>query len=224
MSEEAPEWAAIAATRQGLYRTFGRALLPPEEGLTETLQGAADYLEAQDLTRFAFYPHWLTFRRALVDCPTTDELATTYVRLFASGVDGALCPPTESWYKSDARVGGSAELVAALEADYRALGLAAVGTAEPPDHASTQLEAMSALCALEAAAWRTRQDPDAAAALGKEDRFLCAHLGTWFGDFANRVRDRDENGWYGAVTGAVDAFVVQEVDLVRALRRQMGSS
>lgn len=222
--QETPEWAAIAAIRQGLYRTFGRALLPPEEGLTETLAAAVDYLEAQDLTRFAFYPHWLTFRNALREPPTSDELATTYVRLFASGVDGALCPPTESWYKTDARVGGTAELVAALEADYRALGFAAVGIAEPPDHAATQLEAMSALCGQEAEAWRTRQDPEAAASLERQDRFLRTHLATWFGDFAARVRNADQKGWYRAVTQAVDAYVVQEADLVRALRRQMGAA
>jgi len=222
--EETPEWAAIAATRQGLYRTFGRALLPPDPGLTETLRAAAEYLEEQDLTRFAFYPQWLAFRGALIEVPSDEELAVMYVRLFASGVDGALCPPTESWYKTDARIGGTAELLAALEADYRALGLAAVGTAEPPDHASTQLEAMSALCGQEAEAWRARQDPDAAAALDRQDRFLRTHLATWFGDFAARVRGSDQNGWYRAVTETVDAFVVSEVDLVRALRRQMGAA
>jgi TorA maturation chaperone TorD len=191
--------------------------------LTDTLQAAADYLEAQDLTRFAFYPQWLSFRGALVAAPDDNQLATSYVRLFASGVDGALCPPTESWYKTDARTGESAELVAAVEADYRALGLAAVGTAEPPDHAATQLEAMSALCGRESAAWRARQDPDAATILERQDRFLRTHLATWFGDFAARVRESDENGWYRSVTEVVDAFVIQEVDLVRALRRQMGA-
>jgi TorA maturation chaperone TorD len=224
VNETTPAWAVNAATRQGLYRMFGRALLTPEEGVTETLSAAADYLEAQDLTRFAFYPHWLSFRSALADAPAVDELATTHVRLFASGVDGALCPPIESWYKTEARFGGTAELVAVLEADYRALGLAVVGTAEPPDHASTQLEAMSALCAREAEAWRSGRDPDAADALEGQDRFLRAHLATWFGDFAARVRSADPDGWYHAVTKAVDAFVIQEVDLVRAVRRQLGAA
>jgi len=222
--EDLPEWAVIAATRQALYRTFGRALLPPESGMTETLRAAADYLEARDLAWLAFYPHWLAFRVALLDAPTDEELATTYVRLFASGVDGALCPPTESWYKTDARSGGTAELVAAIEQDYRTLGFATIGTAEPPDHAATQLEAMSALCRQEAEAWRIQHDADAASALERQDRFLRTHLATWFGDFAARVRRTDQNGWYCSVTEAVDAFVIQEVDLVRALRRQMGAA
>lgn len=224
MTVETHSWAAIAATRQGLYRTFGRALLPPESGVVETLAAAVDYLETRDLTRFAFYPYWLSFRSALAEAPAVDELAVTYVRLFASGVDGALCPPTESWYKTQARFGGTAELVAALEADYRVLGLAVVGTAEPPDHASTQLEAMSALCAREAQAWQTQQDPAAADALGYQDRFLRAHLATWFGDFAARVRIVDPDGWYRTVIEAADAFVIQEVDLVRAMRRQLGAA
>jgi TorA maturation chaperone TorD len=219
-----PEWAAIAVTRQGLYRMFGGALLPPEDGLTETLQAAAAYLEERDLAKFVFYPHWLTFRSALLDPPAGSELATAYVRLFASGVDGALCPPTESWYRTEARFGGTAELVAALEADYRALGLAVVGTSEPPDHATPQLEAMSALCGQEAAAWRLRQDPEAAAALERQGRFLRSHLATWFGDFAARVRKADPGGFYHAVTSVVDAFIIQEVDLVRALRRELGAA
>ena len=78
MIEETPEWAAIAATRQGLYRTFGRALLPPDPGLTETLRAAAEYLEEQDLTRFAFYPQWLAFRGALIEVPSDEELAVMY--------------------------------------------------------------------------------------------------------------------------------------------------
>jgi TorA maturation chaperone TorD len=209
--------------RQGLYRTFGRALLPPEPGLTDTLRVAADFLEAQDLTPFVFYPQWLSFREALVEPPDDLHLATSYVRLFASGVDHALCPPTESWYKTDARIGESAELVAAVEADYRMLGLAAVGSAEPPDHAATQLEAMSALCGRESLAWRSRQDPEVATILERQDRFLRTHLATWFGDFAARVREVGEDAWYLSVTDVVDAFVIQEVDLVRALRRQMGA-
>jgi len=221
---EAPSWAAIAGTRQGLYRLFGKALLPPDGGVVSTLAAAAAYLEEQDLARFPFYAAWLSFRSALAIAPTVDELAVAYVRLFASGVDGALCPPTESWYKAEARFGGTAKLVAGLEADYRALGLAVVGTAEPPDHASTQLEAMSALCAREAEAWRTQQDPAAADTLEYQDRFLRDHLATWFGDFAARVHHTDPMGFYDAVTGAVDAFVIQEVDLVRAMRRQLGAA
>jgi TorA maturation chaperone TorD len=189
----------------------------------ETLAAAADYLETLDLTQFPFYSQWLGFRSAIADPPGHQELSVMYVRLFASGVDTALCPPTESWYKTDARIGGTAQLIAQVEADYRSLGLAALGTAEPPDHAATQLEAMSALCGQEAEAWTLRQDPDAAAALEKQDRFLRTRLATWFGDFAARVRSSDENGWYRAVTDAVDAFIVQEVDLVRAIRRQMGA-
>lgn len=218
-----PDWAAVATVRRGLYRTFGRALLPPEDGLTDTLRAAAEFLEQQDLTSFAFYPYWLSFRAALSEAPADTDLATTYVRLFASGVDGALCPPTESWYKAEARQGEAAQLVAGLEADYRALGVVAVSTAEPPDHAAIQLEAMSVLCAQEAAAWRLHQDPDAAESLQHQDGFLRKHLATWFGDFASRVRDADHNGWYRTVIEAADAYVIQEVDFVRALRRQMGA-
>jgi TorA maturation chaperone TorD len=221
MTEVKQDWAAIAAVRQGLHRTFGKALLPPTHGLLATLRGAAEFLEAQDLTSFAFYPQWLEFRERLAAGDDESDLKTTYVRLFASGVDGALCPPTETWYKADARLGESARMMASLEADYRSFGLTTVGTAEPPDHAATELEAMSVLCARESMAWRSRRDP--AVALGQQDRFLRSHLATWFGDFVARVRAADDGGWYHAVAIATDAYVIQEVDLVRALRRQLGA-
>lgn len=222
--EQLPDWARIASTRQGLYRTFSRALLPPEEGMTATLAAAADYLETRDLMRFPFYREWTGFRAALDEAPSTKELATAYVRLFASGVNGALCPPTESWYKTDARGGGIGELVAAVERDYRALGFAPVRTAEPPDHAATELELMSGLCAREAVAWHARQDHEAAMVLEREERFLRSRLATWVGDFTARVESADAGGWYHAVVVAADSYVVQDVDLVRALGRQLGAS
>ena len=221
--EQLPDWAGIAATRQGVYRLFGRALLPPEEGLMQTLRSAADYLETRDLVRFPFYRDWAGFRVALDQAPSTEEVAVAYVRLFASGVNGALCPPTESWYKTDARGGGTGELVAAVERDYRALGFAPIGIAEPPDHAATELEAMSGLCAREGAAWQTGQDHEAAMVLESEERFLRSRLATWFGDFAARVETADAGGWYHAVVIAADSYVVQDVDLVRALRKQLGA-
>ena len=219
--EQLPEWAGIATTRQGLYRLFGRVLLPPEEGLTQTLEAAAGYLEKRGLMRFPFYPHWSRFRVSLDHAPSTEALATTYVRLFASGVNGALCPPTESWYKADARGGGIAELVATVERDYRVLGFAPLGVAEPPDHAATELESMSGLCAREAVAWEARRDHEAAMILEGEERFLRARLATWFGDFAARVETSDAGGWYHAAIDATNAFIIQDVDLVRALRRQL---
>lgn len=224
MIGETPSWEAIGATRQGLYRMFSRALLPPDDELRRTLPIAAEYLEDENLTGFVFYPHWLSFRRVLLDIPPTAELQTTYVRLFASGVDGALCPPTESWYRTEARFGGTAELVAALEAEYRALGLTVVSTSEPPDHAATELEAMAALCAQEAEAWRTHNHAGAVDSLDRQDRFLHSHLAVWFGDFAARVRSTDPGGWYRTVTGTVDAFVTQEADLVRAMRHHLGAA
>jgi TorA maturation chaperone TorD len=214
--------AAIATARRGIYRTFAKAMMPPDDGTIETLRTAAAHLEGHDLNRFAFYPHWIDFRIALDDAPTGDTLSAHYVRLFASGVDGALCPPVESWYRADARTGTAGALVSAVAADYGSLGFSAVNGAEPADHAATELEAMSLLCAQEADAWSNGQHPLAADALERQDRFLRTHLATWFGDFATDVAKADD-GWYRAVTGAIDAYVIQEVDLVRAMRRQMGS-
>jgi len=220
---ETVDWAGVSVTRQGLYRFFGGALLSPVPGLREALCGAVEYLDGLGLEHFPFLAEWRDLRTVL-ETAAGPDLNTEYVRLFASGVDGALCPPTESWYLAEAKGGGIATLVSDVEQAYREWGFSAANSAEPPDHASTELELMSALCAREAEAWRSGVTPEVAHCLHAEDRFLRTHLAVWFPHFADRVAAVDAASFYAAVVRTANAFVLHEVDLVRSLVRQVEAS
>lgn len=50
--------AEIARLRQGLYRFFSLALVPPEPGALDQLAAAADLLDSLDPSRYAFWPDW----------------------------------------------------------------------------------------------------------------------------------------------------------------------
>jgi len=96
--------------RQGLYRFFAVAFLPPEAARIEQLAAAAQLLDDLGVDTLAFAPPWLEMRRLLDNGLEMQELATRYVRLFESGSDGALCPPVESFYVSSPREGGGSSV------------------------------------------------------------------------------------------------------------------
>lgn len=212
--------AETARLRQGLYRFFGGVLTPLDDQRLESLHAAAQYLNDR-VEEFAFSIQWRDLLRAMAERPSTELLAAQHVRLFASGMDDALCPPTESYYRQDAAQGAIPEMVANLQREYRVLGLESVGGAEAADHAATQLEAMSVLCDREALAWETQAALDALATLAAEESFLKSHLAAWFPLFRDRVSHADPGPFYRALIDAAHAYLVHEVDLVAALRAQL---
>jgi TorA maturation chaperone TorD len=211
----------LTQLRQGLYRYFGEALSPPGAARLESLDGAGQFLDEVGLNQFAFYGPWRRFADT-VAATAVDLLATEYVRLFDSGVDGALCPPTESYYRGEAKGGGIAKVISDVERAYRRMGVAPPAGSETPDHAAVELEAMSALCGREAVARESGSLGQAAAALLEEDRFLRGHLAAWFPEFSERVAEAPGvERFYRTLIEAVHAFVVHEVDLVALLRRDI---
>lgn len=218
------ERAETARTRQGLYRYFGGALLPPVPERLASIGAAGAYLADRGLESFAFYGSWMAFRAAASSADVA-RLAPEYVALFASGVDGALCPPTESYYRGNARGGEIARVVARVEEEYRELGLFVTNGSEAPDHVVTQLEAMSMLCAREAEAREASSLEATRAALFAQERFLRSHLTVWLPEFRARVAQAPRvSRFYRVLTEAVHAFVVHETDFVAGLRRRLAEA
>ncbi len=208
-------WAGVAALRQGLYRFFGGALLPPGDGRVDQLAGAADHLENLGIASFAFGTAWFDLSKTLDVLPDQQRLSTDYTRLFASGAAESLCPPVESFYRADARSGGTAEVTAAVQRDYAAIGLRPSAPGLPPDHATAELEAMSALAAREHQAWLAEEPEAVRTIVADESRFLPRHLSVWFPKFHRQVIANDDNGFYSRVVTAAHAFTVHDADLVR---------
>ena len=215
--------ADIARMRQGLYRFFSGALGPPRRVRLEELVAAADYLEAMDLVDYAFYREWLSLMAVLESNVNVFDLASEHVRLFASGTKGVLCPPIESYYRSHGRREAVADIVAAVERDYRHLGLTTGDSSDPPDHLITQLEIMSTLCARESAAWDMQLEIEADALLDAETKFLHRHLAAWLPELRTRVHAAGPNDFYAALIDASHAFVVHDKDLIAGLKRWAGA-
>lgn len=211
------EWAETARTRQGLYRFFGEALLSPSQVRSELLAGALLLLDQRDLDRFAFSLEWRHLGQHFPLEIREEKLDVEYVRLFASGMSGALSPPTESYYRVPAKGGGIAAFVADLQREYRGMGLAAVSVDEAPDHLSTELGVMSVLCGLEADAWEAGQEVLAGDLMEKESQFLRRHLVTWVPAFRKRVIAAGPSAFYGDLVNAVHSFVVHDNDFVAVL-------
>jgi TorA maturation chaperone TorD len=149
-----------------------------------------------------------------------EDLEVDYVRLFGVGMAGTPAMPTESYYRVPSRDGGIADFISVLQREYRSMGLKPVGTAETPDHISTELEAMSYLCGVEAEAWEGDQEQVAMDRLAREARFLSGHLAVWVPVFASRTRDAGPGPFYGALIDLIHAFVVHEADFIRLVVKQ----
>ena len=211
----------IARTRQGLYRFLGGALLPPAARTFAMLEGAVGVLNQRDIDMFAFSPDWRRLGRHFPVDIAEAGLDVDYVRLFASGMSGALSPPTESYYRVPAKGGGIAEFVADLQHEYRAMGIASVGLDEAPDHIATELEVMAYLCDQEANAWASDQPILAGDVLELESRFLHRHLVVWVPLLRTRVHKARPSSFYRDLVDAVHSFVVHDRDYVQLIRGGM---
>ncbi len=215
--------AELARLRQGLYRFFAGALAPPELGLLEQLTAAAEHLETMDLDGYAFCREWRLLTSALASGVTVLTLAPEHVRLFASGTNGVLCPPIESFYRADGRNEATADIITAIQRDYREMGLTTTTAGEAPDHVTTQLEIMSTLCARESAAWHAELGVDSEQLLDAEARFLRHHLAAWLPQLRTRVHGAQPHDFYAAVLDALHSFVIHDRDLIAGLRQWSGA-
>lgn len=207
----------VARLRQGLYRFFAAALTHPNGEQLELLRAAARVLNGLSVGDFAYYRAWARLGEVLGSDLDLSELGVAYVRLFESGTDGALCPPTESFYVAQAEGGGIADTVSTLQRTYGALGLGVAMGPEPPDHVTSEMNALSALCGLESEAWTIGDPAEAGRLLAQQYTFLRIHLMAWFPRFVNRVQAAAAGSFYGAVTAAANAYVVHDVDWTRAI-------
>jgi TorA maturation chaperone TorD len=214
-------WADVAVMRQGLYRFFGGALLPPGDGRIDQLGGAAGYLESLGIEAFAFGTAWFQLSQTLKAPPDRQQLSADYTRLFVSGAVESLCPPVESFYRADARSGAAAALTAGVQRDYAAIGLQSSAVGLPPDHATAELEAMSVLAGTEHQAWLAEEREAVFAIVTDETRFLRRHLSVWFPMFQRRVAANDEGGFYGRLVTAAHSFTVHDADLMTAVRADL---
>lgn len=204
---------ALAQLRQGTSRLLAAGFLAPTSDRRVSIETGLLALDEMGLEHFAFAPHLREWVESLCnEDPTT--VGAEYVRLFGSGMDGALCPPMASQYLGQNLQGDPARFAADVETLMRRSGLSRREGALPPDHLVVQLELLSALCREEAAA-RHAGEPTG----DHLDRQLqlTSSLRGWLGEFAKDVGERDRSGVFAPLAKATAAYVEHDHDLIRVI-------
>ncbi len=141
------------------------------------------------------------------------ELALEYDRLFA-GPRKLLVPPYESLYRyGDGQV--MAPCAVQVRKLYRENGLE-ISSAfnDLPDHICAELQFMAYLCLMDAEAWASGDEIEAARFVAKQDSFLKEHLCLWVDKFAGRLASSTDNPFYLSLGKLVALFVKLDSDIV----------
>lgn len=212
----------LARCREATYRLVSQAFLYPDaERLQGVLENATQVREEGALpVQLASYTVWCHLLQSLIalgGCPATD-LEDRYVSLFVINSRSVPCPPYESACLEGKGPQAGGELLAEVEREYAAAGLAlppALG--ELPDHIAIELEFLALLCEREAVGWERRSPRRSLIALRQQKAFLDRHLGAWLPAFARRLAAADRIGTYAAIGKQANAFVRYDRDLLAAL-------
>jgi len=203
----------LALIRQGCYRVLASGFNRPSAALTEQIRAGIVALEDLGLGMFSFAQQMRRWDVALGDAPP-EAVATEYVRLFGSGMDGAVCAPIESQHLGVNLVGDPARHAGRIEDLMRRSGFEVDLDERPPDHLAVELELASAFCGAEATA---RAEGGTSAVWLEWLQELVDVLAMWIPGFATTVAERDRVGAFGALGEATAAFVMHEYDILRVL-------
>ena len=203
----------LARIRQGCYRVLASGFGRPSAELTAQIRAGILALEGLGMGVFSFAQPMRRWDMAL-SAASPGDVATEYVRLFGSGMDGAVCVPIESQHLGVNLVGDAARHAGRIEDLMRRSGFEADLDERPPDHLAVELELASAFCGAEATAWA---DGGSAEKWLEWLRELVDVLAMWIPGFAATVGERDRVGVLAALGGATAAFVMHEYDIVRVL-------
>ncbi|MFQ6015785.1 MAG: molecular chaperone [Anaerolineae bacterium] len=203
--------------RQGLYRLFGALFLYPDAERLTTLRTVAGELQQERdfwVDDSALSDPFQRLLQALAGLAkgANVRVEEEYTRLFT--VKPA-APPYESFYL-DPEGYTRGWILVQLEREYAEAGLAlSPSLKEPPDHIAVELEFMAFLCHEQARAWEEDALEVSTQAKDRQCAFIGQHLGRWFPQFAQRVKDAAPEALYGVVVEAADAFLHHDLELLR---------
>jgi TorA maturation chaperone TorD len=207
----------IARIRQGTFRLLAAGYGRPSSESTASIATGAEALAGLEVGVFAFARPVFDWVGRLDEADLC-ALVSEHVRLFGSGMDGALCAPIESQHVGSNLHGDPARYSARIEGLLRRSGLTHADDGRPPDHLVVELELMSAWCGHEAAAWEAGSDSQRWIELELE---LLGYLGVWVPGFAAGVAAEDRTGVFSALGRATAAVVDHDADILRMLVREV---
>lgn len=203
----------LASLRQGCYRLFAVGFTRPTPETVESIGNGLTALHEMGVGMFPF-ARWMWEWKEALDNVDLGILVTEHVRLFGSGMDGALCVPIESQHLGLNLQGDPARYAARNEDLMRRAGFTARDDDLPPDHLIVELDLAAALCGAESNELRSDGNPGP---ILDQQQELIDVMALWVPSFASVVRERDGSGVLGRLADATSAFLTHEVDLVRLL-------
>jgi TorA maturation chaperone TorD len=211
--------ADLARLRQGVYRLFGSVLLYPDREWMETIPPLAGALmeETSQLTAFAFWGEWERLLIALQNLSESDRktMEGVYTKELLMNDPAEGCAPYESVYIKREDV---AWLMGELDGIYAEDGFSvSPSSGQMPDHASVQLEFLSALCGREADAWERESSEEALMYLRRQISFLEGHVSRWFPEFTGRLTRKFEGNFYALAANSARLFMAHDMDLIGSL-------
>ena len=123
------------------------------------------------------------------------------------------CPPCETLYTARHLFQETQEL-SDIAGFFRAFGLE-LAERERPDHISVELEFMYFLTYKEAYALQHHGRAKARLCREAQRKFMQDHLGRWAFQFARRLKEKAQGGYFGCLASLTEAFLSAEVGLLR---------
>ena len=217
MVEERTEDVALAQADASMLALLARGFLRPvaefsasiQDGsyvasLRELLDAASNPLIAQALDDIAA----LSERLAGMDAEAARlELEVDYNRLFV-GPGKLLAPPYESFYRSEPDENGRGTIcgvpMLAVKDVYQRFNVELPDHfVDYPDHVAFELEFLSLLATREAEALESGDEEALAAFRSGQEMFRTQHLGVWFAQFAENVKQGAQTELYPALASLV---------------------
>jgi DMSO reductase family type II enzyme chaperone len=205
--------ARRALARGALYRLLSQALVyPGNEALSELRD--VDLPQAQEAT-----PHMPASIAPLLaalgehlQASDAVQFQAEHTRVF-SHILSKDCPPCETIYTAK-HVFQETQDLSDISGFYRAFGLE-MGDKERLDHITVELEFMHFLTYKEAYA-QTHHGPAKARLCRKFQRkFMRDHLGRWAVEFARRLGQKANGGYFGCVSSVLETFLKADIAFLR---------
>ena len=217
MHEDRTEDIALAKADASMLALLARGFLRPVAGFSASIQDGSYLASLQELLDASSSPQIaealegiavLGERLAGLDAEAARlELEVDYNRLFV-GPGRLLAPPYESFYRSEPDENGRGTIcgmpMLAVKDVYTRFNVELPDHfVDYPDHIAFELEFLSLLAAREAEALESGDEEALTAFRSGQEEFRAQHLGVWFAQFAESVKQGAETELYPALASLV---------------------
>jgi len=191
--------------RANSYKFLSQCYYLPNEELVEKV------------TNFALTEQFFAeLQKYIPPVVTIDSLEIDFTKLFV-GPFGLLAPPYGSVYLESKRIMGDSTID--VRKLYEDEDLEII-IKDAPDHIAMELEFMYYLIAKEIQSTNEKNLRDIQIYQQKQKAFLNSHLARWLPEFAKKVQENAQTGFYKRLTRLTDVFIRRDLKTCASLNNQ----